>query len=114
MDISDFQFINVSHHTCHLEGYPGVAADNAAGRQFALKVTRENLDATRIESVSIAPGGRASFKVQSVVPGFQQGRCVSSYRMLFTPPNDYSTLSIRRSLLFCAGGILIGPVEKSD
>jgi Protein of unknown function (DUF4232) len=50
-------FTNISGHTCHLFGYPGVSATNFNGKQLGPAARRDNgVPAT---TVNIVPGGTA-------------------------------------------------------
>jgi hypothetical protein len=50
-------FTNTSGETCHLYGYPGVSATNAAGRQLGNAAARDS--AVPASYVNIPPGGTA-------------------------------------------------------
>ncbi|MDQ2760612.1 MAG: DUF4232 domain-containing protein [Actinomycetota bacterium] len=111
MLISTFQFINVSRHECHLLGYPGVALYDRGGRELHVKVGRGSFNGRRPLEVRLRRGGRASF--MTITAAFSGSRrCFTAYHAHFTPPDDYSTLSIRVRLLIC-GGIAVSQVENS-
>jgi hypothetical protein len=111
MFISTFQFINVSHHECHLVGYPGAAAYDRAGRELHLKVLRESFTSRRPQLVRLTPDGHASFETNT--SAFRSKGCVTAHRMRFTPPGDTSSLSIRHRLLICSAQMGIGAVQRS-
>ena len=53
----NLDFTNISGHTCHLFGYPGVSATNFNGKQLGPAARRDNgVPAT---TVNIVPGGTA-------------------------------------------------------
>jgi hypothetical protein len=51
------EFTNLSHHTCHLYGYPGVSALDRNGSQLGSPASRGSLRGARI--VNLAPGATA-------------------------------------------------------
>ncbi len=53
----NLDFTNISGHTCHLYGYPGVSATNGNGKQLGLAARRNS--ATPATTVNIPPGGTA-------------------------------------------------------
>lgn len=81
------EFTNISGHTCHLIGYPGVSATDAGGKQLGSPARRDSgVPAT---FVSIAPGGTAHSQFGWVDAALTPG-ChpkTASYLRVF-PPND--------------------------
>lgn len=53
----NLDFTNISGHTCHLFGYPGVSATNANGKQLGSPARRDN--GVPAKFVNIPPGGTA-------------------------------------------------------
>ncbi len=106
------QFINVSDHECHLIGYPGAALYNRSGRELAVRVLRNSLTGKPPKLVSLKPGGRTTFVTTTAAFAPGKGVCTTAEFVHFTPPNDYSTLSIRHKLLICGKQMTIGPVGQ--
>lgn len=112
MEISEFEFINVSDHECHLIGYPGAAFYDRAGHVLSVKVGRGSLRDKAPKLVSLKPGGRTGFLTNTSAFAPRKGACVTADFVHFTPPNDESTLSIRHQLLICGKQMQIGPVGQ--
>lgn len=108
---TSFQFVNVSRHECHLLGYPGMAAYRRSGRRLPVMLSRDHSRRPRL--VRLAAGGRAGFSVKAI-DNPAAGRCLTAYRLRFTPPDDYSSLEIRRPLRICGprAEVTISPVER--
>jgi hypothetical protein len=112
MELSEFQFINVSQHACHLVGYPGAAFYDRAGRELPVKVQRGSFRNKAPQLVVIKPGGRTGFETNTAAFAPRKGYCQTAEFVHFTPPNDDSTLSIRHRLLICGGHMQVGAVGQ--
>jgi hypothetical protein len=104
---------NTSQISCTLYGYPGMQMYGASGAALPTTVIRggafEFLDVTP-QTVTLAPGDRASFALGfTVIPTGDQ-TCPESSSLLVTPPNDYTQLGIAAALNPCGGIIHVSPV----
>jgi hypothetical protein len=106
---SQFEFINVSAHPCHLYGYPGLAAYTRTGDRIALTVRRDPTHRPR--QLQLAPRQGGGFSVRSLSNA--AGVCVAAYHLRFTPPNDYSTLEIAHRLSICGARVTLTAVGSS-
>jgi hypothetical protein len=89
-------------------GYPGVAFYNRSGHELPVKVLRGSLRGKAPRLVSLKPAGRTGFDTITSEFAPRKGVCSTAEFVHFTPPNDYSTLSIHHQLLICAS-VQIGP-----
>ena len=112
MEISEFQFVNVSTRECHLAGYPGAAFYDRAGQELAVKVLRGSPQNKAPKLVILKPDGRTGFLTDTSAFAVRKGDCRTADFVHFTPPDDYSALSIRHQLLICGGQMQIGPVGQ--
>jgi len=84
-------FTNMSSHTCHLLGYPGVSALNVAGRQMGSPASRD--PAVSANVINIAPGRTAhavfGWVDAAISPGCHPATA-STLRVI--PPNDFGSL----------------------
>jgi hypothetical protein len=106
---SEFEFINVSAHACHLYGYPGMAAYTRTGQRVALTVRRDSAHGPH--RVQLAPRQGSDFTVRSFSSA--AGPCVTAYHLRFTPPNDYSTLETAHRLSICGAQATLTAVGSS-
>lgn|SRR5512146_2452851 len=89
------EFTNVSHHACHLFGYPGVSALNANGKQLGNAAGRNaRFKAT---TVTIAAGGTAHADLGwATVENFPANKCKPTTAMFvraFPPGAKHSDLA---------------------
>jgi hypothetical protein len=86
------EFTNVSHHACHLVGYPGVSALNANGKQLGNAAGRN--PRFKGATVTIAAGGTAHADLGWVdVGNFPAGGCkptTATYIRVFAPNDTHS------------------------
>jgi hypothetical protein len=106
---SQFEFINVSAHACHLYGYPGMAAYTRTGQRVALTLRRDSTHGPH--PVQLAPRQGSDFTVRSFSNA--AGPCMTAYHLRFTPPNDYSTLEIAHRLSICGARVTLTAVGSS-
>ena len=84
-------FTNMSGHTCHLFGYPGVSALNASGGQLGSPASRD--PGAPAIAVNIAPGGTAHAVFGWVDAALEPSCHPVLARMLRVfPPNDTGAL----------------------
>ena len=91
-------FANTSSTTCHLTGYPGVAALNASDQQIA-QATRTlsgYLAGVRaVAQVQLAPGASASATVEALAVDPTTGNACTRYAgILVTPPNETHSIKL--------------------
>jgi hypothetical protein len=80
-------FTNISGHTCHLFGYPGVSATTSAGIQLGVPASRDS--AVPATTVNIPPGGTAH-SVLRYVDALVDPTChpKTAFFLKVFPPND--------------------------
>jgi hypothetical protein len=98
-----FIFTNTSQTTCQLYGYPGMQMLGANGEKVPTNVVRTPGPE---ETVTLAPGGTASFQAQWHDQTGYMTPCPSSQRIEVTPPNAYSQLTITASITACPDGTI--------
>jgi hypothetical protein len=88
----NLDFTNTSGTTCHLYGYPGVAAINANGAQLG-DAAAEN-SAVPASYVNIAPGGTAHavLRYVDVVANSPECKATPATYLRVFPPDDTSAL----------------------
>ncbi len=97
-----FIFTNTSQTTCELAGYPGMQM-LAAGAQIPTKVIRTPGSEP---TVTLAPGGAASFLAQWHDQTGYTTPCATSQQVEVTPPDAYSQLTIATSIQACPDGTI--------
>jgi hypothetical protein len=100
------EFTNVSGHTCHLFGFPGVSA--YAGHQVGLPARWDHSIAARV--VTLAPGSTAHTVLQIVdVSNYPAAKCVpvTVGALRVYPPNQLSAASIPFRFRACSIKALI-------
>jgi hypothetical protein len=102
-------FTNTSTTTCAIQGYPGVAALNAAGKQVTQAVRTKNgyaggvPDDRSIPVVTLNPGQTASAVVEGTdVPSGAQSSCPTYPALLVTPPNTRTSIKVTTSMPGCS------------
>ena len=91
-------FRNTSAVTCHLTGYPGVAALNSIDQQIA-QATRTLhgylAGATSAGTVTLAAGASASATVEALAIDAGTGNGCAAYAgILVTPPNETHSIKL--------------------
>jgi hypothetical protein len=101
-------FTNTGPSPCHLRGFPGVAATDAAG---ATTVDAAREPSPPVTTVLLAPAAAAhvTLAVRSVPAG--PSPCPSYPRLLVTPPDSRRTSSLPVRLKPCAGQMRVTAVE---
>jgi Domain of unknown function (DUF4232) len=85
----NLRFTNLSGHTCHLRGFPGVSAVNLGGHQLGSPAGR--VTTTAATTVNIANGHTASATLGIVEAGnFPSSKCapVTAAGLRIYPPNQ--------------------------
>lgn len=107
-----FTFTNVSKASCTLFGYPGMGrlnADRQVMKTIVVRGTSTVVPAEPERTVTLAPGGRASFFAgYSDVPG--GSACPKSAYLEVTPPNAYDHFTVPVSATVCRATITVSPV----
>lgn len=107
-----FTFRNRSATACSLYGFPGMRLLRH-GRALPATVIRGTSNVVPAEpenTVTLAPGGRASFFAgYSDVPTGNQ-RCPSSTGADVWAPNDFRSIHVRFPATACGGRITVSPV----
>jgi hypothetical protein len=107
-----FTFTNRSSTACHLFGYPGMRLLRH-GRALATTVIRGTSNVVPPEperTVTLAPGGRASFFAgYSDVPTGNQRRPASTGANVWAP-NDFRSIRVHFPASACGGRITVSPV----
>jgi len=108
-----FTFTNTSATACHLFGFPGIRLRHRDGRPLPTTVVRGTNVVVPFEperTVTLAPGGRASFFAgYSDVPTGNQ-RCPSSSLAQVWAPNDFRSSTVPMRATACGGVITVSPV----
>jgi hypothetical protein len=91
-------FRNTSTTTCHLAGYPGVAALNGSDQQVAQAARSLSGylgGAPAVLSVQLAPGQSASATVEALAIDVATGNSCTRYAgILVTPPNETHSVKL--------------------
>ena len=107
-----FTFTNRSATACRLFGFPGMRL-LSHGRALPTTVVRGTSNVVPFEpenTVTLAPGGRASFFAgYSDVPTGNQ-RCASSTGANVWAPNDFRSIRVHFPATACGGRITVSPV----
>ncbi|HEY2868567.1 MAG TPA: DUF4232 domain-containing protein [Gaiellales bacterium] len=107
-----FTFTNTSATACHLFGFPGIRLLSHV-RALPTRVIRGTSNVVPFEpenTVTLAPGGRASFFAgYSDVPTGSQ-RCPMSTGANVWAPNDFRSIHVRFPAQACGGRVTVSPV----
>jgi hypothetical protein len=107
-----FTFTNRSATACQLYGFPGIRLlrHGRALPTTAIRGTSNVVPAEPERTVTLAPGGRASFFAgYSDVPTGTQ-RCPSSTGSDVWAPNDVRSIRVQFPAMACGGRITVSPV----
>ncbi len=104
--ISTFAFVNVTHHDCRLDGYPGVAMLTATGRRIPIPVYRER--AYRPHPVLVKPRGHVNFALGTGDGAV--GPCYRAAIFRFIPPNDRGYEQIAHRRVVCGKAAFVSAV----
>jgi Protein of unknown function (DUF4232) len=101
-------FVNVSHSTCVIQGYPGVAALNAHGAQ----IQQARRSGERVHPVYLRPGGVASALVSADTASCNMPSRVAG--LLVTAPDQYSSTRLSSPGEMCLGSMTVHPVVPGN
>lgn len=114
----EYRFQNQSSRPCTLTGYPSVRLVDANRRPLPIQQQRQTSAYTfpeqPIQTVTLAPGGMAYFKIELLnVPSGDETCPVAAY-MELAPPNDTTPIEIAGPIRACEGNIITSPIEPAQ
>lgn len=103
-----FLFTSASDHACDLRGYPGVDGVTVEGQiAHATRIVHGwfggDTSTTTPPDIHLLPGQSASALVESTDNEVQGRPCLDIGRLLVTPPNTTTTVSLTQPLRDCTG-----------
>jgi uncharacterized protein len=104
-------FTNVSSATCRTQGYPGVAALDAAGHQIK-QAARGQAASSQIPLIVLAPGQVASAEITG-----NTASCTSLTKaaaFLVTVPNQRTSARLAGSREFCLNSLGVAPLQRGN
>jgi hypothetical protein len=104
-------FTNVSSATCRTQGYPGVAALDAAGHQLKQAV-RGQASTGQIPLIVLAPGQAASAEITGNTASCTTLTKIAAF--LVTVPDQRTSTRLPGAHDFCLGSLGIGPLQHGD
>ena len=104
-------FTNVSSATCRTQGYPGVAALDAAGHQLKQAV-RGRASTGQIPPIVLAPGQVASAEITGNTASCTTLTKIAAF--LVTVPDQRTSTRLPGAHDFCLGSLGIGPLQRGD
>jgi Protein of unknown function (DUF4232) len=104
-------FTNVSSATCRTQGYPGVAALDAAGHQLKQAV-RGRASTGQIPLIVLAPGQVASAEITGNTASCTTLTKIAAF--LITVPDQRTSTRLPGAHDFCLGTLGIGPLQRGD
>jgi hypothetical protein len=102
-------FTNTGSASCRIQGYPGVAALNAAGKQIQQAARATGV---RIPLVTLAPGQVASAEITGNTASCTKLTSVPG--LLVTAPDQRKSTRLGRYEGFCVKSLAIGPVHPGN
>jgi Protein of unknown function (DUF4232) len=102
-------FTNTGSAACRIQGYPGVAALNAAGKQIQQAARATGV---RIPLVTVAPGQVASAEITGNTASCTKLTSVPG--LLVTAPDQRKSTRLGRYESFCVKSLGIGPVHPGN
>ncbi len=102
-------FTNTGPAACRIQGYPGVAALNAAGKQIQQAARATGV---RIPLVTLAPGQVASAEITGNTASCTKLTSVPG--LLVTAPDQRKSTRLGRYESFCVKSLGIGPVHPGN
>jgi len=102
-------FTNTGSASCRIQGYPGVAALNAAGQQIQ-QAARASGD--KIPLVTLAPGQVASAEITGNTASCTKLTSVPG--LLVTAPDQRTSAHLGRYQSFCVKSLGVGPVYPGN
>lgn len=104
-------FTNVSSATCRTQGYPGVAALDAAGHQIKQAARGQAAD-SQIPLIVLAPGQVASAEITGNTASCTSLTKVAAF--LVTVPNQRTSARLAGSREFCLNSLGIAPLQRGN
>jgi hypothetical protein len=104
-------FTNVSSATCRTQGYPGVAALDAAGHQLKQAV-RGRATSGQIPLIVLAPGQVASAEITGNTASCPTLTKIAAF--LVTVPDQRTSAHLPGGHDFCLGSLGIDPLQRGD
>ena len=104
-------FTNVSSATCRTQGYPGVAALDAAGHQLKQAV-RGRASTGQPPLIVLAPGQAASAEITGNTASCTTLTKIAAF--LVTVPDQRTSTRLPGAHDFCLGTLGIGPLQRGD
>ena len=97
------EFVNISHHTCVLDGYPSVAAYDGRRQVGSSAILDTSI---RPRTVTLAPGGAAHATLRYTGTGrFDQAACrqvTTSWLRIFPPPHRAGAMLVPWRIPACS------------
>jgi hypothetical protein len=104
-------FTNVGPATCRTQGYPGVAALDAAGHQLKQAV-RGRVTTSQIPLIVLAPGQVASAEITGNTASCTTLTKIAAF--LVTVPDQRTSTRLPGAHDFCLGSLGISPLQRGD
>jgi hypothetical protein len=104
-------FTNVSSATCRTQGYPGVAALDAAGHQLKQAV-RGRASTGQLPLIVLAPGQAASAEITGNTASCTTLTKIAAF--LVTVPDQRTSTRLPGAHDFCLDTLGIGPLQRGD
>jgi hypothetical protein len=104
-------FTNVSSATCRTQGYPGIAALDAAGHQLKQAV-RGRASTGQIPLIVLAPGQVASAEITGNTASCTTLTKIAAF--LVTVPDQRTSTRLPGAHDFCLGTLGIGALQRGD
>ena len=104
-------FTNVSSATCRTQGYPGVAALDAAGHQIK-QAARGQVASSHIPLIVLAPGQVASAEITGNTASCTSLTKVAAF--LVTVPNQRTSTRLAGPREFCLNSLGIAPLQRGN
>lgn len=104
-------FTNVGSATCRTQGYPGVAALDAAGHQIK-QAARGQAASGQIPLIELKPGQAASAEITGNTASCTNLTKVAAF--LVTAPDQRTSIRLAGPHEFCLNSLGIGPLQRGD
>jgi Protein of unknown function (DUF4232) len=104
-------FTNVGSAACRTQGYPGVAALDAAGHQIK-QAARGRAGSSQIPLIELKPGQVASAEITGDTASCTSLTKVAAF--LVTAPNQRTSVRLAGAHEFCLGSLGIDPLQRGN
>jgi uncharacterized protein DUF4232/putative zinc finger protein len=112
-----FHAVNTTSLTCTLTGYPSVRLVDANRRPLPIQQQRQTSAYTfpeqPIQTVTLARGGAAYFKIELLDVPSQGETCPVAASMEIGPPGDDTSIEIAGPFTVCQGVVITSPFEPA-